>query len=81
MGQQENGETEPASDAVRGWATMNEGIKESGPDTYDQLLVDDRKKKQLLLLARSLSPMKTALRLGLLRHTVCLGSSASASRG
>ena len=52
------------------WATLKEAEEETGPDTFAELLAIDNQRKELLHLAKSHSPMTTALKVRLLPRTV-----------
>ena len=52
------------------WATLGPGEEETGPETFEELLAIDNKRKELLQLAKSHSPMTTALKVRLLPRTV-----------
>lgn len=58
------------------WETLNAGGPAGAQKermtavSYDQLIATDKKRKQLLLMAKSLSPMASALKLRLLPRTV-----------
>jgi len=52
------------------WETLTKGDGEDGPETFEELMKQDLKKKRLLGLARSLSPMNTALKISLFPRTV-----------